>query len=146
MSAKAGTLHQTPIHPPTLLRTPSKLVIVPHFPIQLAFAITVEKAQGQTLERVIVALSERNMTITNFRYSCLYVAMSRVREAKHLRILLSSFENRDDEWQSLQYLEHLKRDESIQAFFSGFNESRRKWTTNKWNPRKALKTYIDNDD
>ena len=76
-------------------------MITPHFPIQLGFAMTVEKAQGQTLECVIVALSECNITLTNFRYSCLYVAMSRVHEARQLHILLINFQNRDDEWQSL---------------------------------------------
>ena len=87
--------------------------LIKGFPIQLGFAMTVKKAQGKTLECVIVALSERNMTLTNFHYSCLYVAMSCVREARHLRIILSNFQNRDDEWQSLHYLQHLKRDDSI---------------------------------
>ena len=57
MSAKASTSHPIPIHQPLFLCTPSRVVITPHFPIQLGFAMTVEKAQGQTIEHVIVALS-----------------------------------------------------------------------------------------
>ena len=63
--------------------------------MQPAFAMTVDKAQGQTIERVIVALSKRKLGITDFQYVCLYVAMSRVKMGQHLRILLTEKENKN---------------------------------------------------
>ena len=85
-------------------------------PLQPAFAITLDKAQGQTLDRVIVALSKHQLSITNFQYACLYVALSRVRKRQHLQILLIDGENADLEWQSLLYINNLHRDPSIEAF------------------------------
>ena len=71
---------RAPLDAPNLLSLPSHVVIQQLFPLQPAFAITVDKAQGQTLDRVIVALSKRQLSITNFQYACLYVALSRVRK------------------------------------------------------------------
>ena len=81
ISARASIIKAVPIHSQSLLCTLSMVAIVPNFPLQPAFAITVEKAQGQTLDRVIIAMSECDLSITNFKYSCLYIAMSCVREA-----------------------------------------------------------------
>ena len=50
-----------PIHSPSLLVNPSRVIVEPLFPVQPCFAITVDKAQGQTIQRVIVALSEREL-------------------------------------------------------------------------------------
>jgi ATP-dependent exoDNAse (exonuclease V) alpha subunit len=51
------------------------------FPIKLAFGITANKAQGQTLQRVGIYLP------TNvFSHGQLYVAMSRATSAKDLKI------------------------------------------------------------
>jgi len=52
------------------------------FPVRLAYAVTVNKAQGQTLDRVGVFLKE-----PCFSHGQLYVAMSRVRRPADVRIL-----------------------------------------------------------
>ena len=49
-----------PIPKPTMLCHDSRVTITQHFPLQPGFAITIDKAQGQTLDRVIVALSKRH--------------------------------------------------------------------------------------
>ena len=77
---RLSSLRPIPIHSPSLLCRPSRVVIQAHFPLHPGFAITVDKAQGQTLDRVIVALSKREMRLVNFMYACFYVAMSRVRK------------------------------------------------------------------
>ena len=69
-----------PIHNASILCHASRVVIKPNFSLQPGFAITVDKGQGQTLDRVIVALSKRELALTDFKFSCLYVALSRVRE------------------------------------------------------------------
>ena len=76
-----------PVVPQNVFLRPCRVKIKMAFPIRPGFAITVDKAQGQTLDRVVVALSCREHQISNFTYACVYVAMSRVRESK--RILLS---------------------------------------------------------
>ena len=69
----------------------------------------IDKAQGQTIDRVIIALSKRKLSITDFQYACLYVALSRVKKKEHIQILLAEEENKDLEWQSLLYINTLRR-------------------------------------
>ena len=60
------------------------IIIKSIFPITCGFAITVDKVQEQTLDCLIVALSEREYRLMNFTYSCFYVGMSRVEGGDHL--------------------------------------------------------------
>lgn len=53
------------------------------FPVRLCFAVTIHKSQGQTLDRVLF-----DNRVDVFMHGCLYVALSRVREAKDIRILV----------------------------------------------------------
>jgi hypothetical protein len=53
------------------------------FPLRLAFAMTINKAQGQTLRHVGLCLTE-----PVFTHGQLYVALSRVTEAANLRIIV----------------------------------------------------------
>jgi ATP-dependent exoDNAse (exonuclease V) alpha subunit len=54
------------------------------FPITLAFAMTINKRQGQTFDRVGLLLTSQV-----FSHGQLYVAMSRVRRSDALKILSS---------------------------------------------------------
>ena len=54
------------------------------FPVQLAFALTINKAQGQTLNHVGIDL--RNPV---FSHGQLYVALSRATCSRHIKVLLS---------------------------------------------------------
>ena len=58
------------------------------FPVRLAFAMTINKSQGQTLDRV-------GLFIPNgvFGHGQLYVAFSRVRSSDHIRVFLSDSSN-----------------------------------------------------
>ena len=60
----------------------------PQFPVQSAFAITINKAQGQTLKRVGVLLED-----DVFTHEQLYVAASRVGDPEQLKFS-SKFFNR----------------------------------------------------
>ena len=63
--------------------------------------------------------------------------MNRVREAKHCRILLKKDSNKKTQWDSILYLTRLKKDETIDAFFAGFQTDRSDWTNDKWNEHVA---------
>jgi ATP-dependent exoDNAse (exonuclease V) alpha subunit len=53
------------------------------FPINLAFAMTISKAQGQTIERVGLYFPT-----PVFTHGQLYVALSRVRNQQSIRVIL----------------------------------------------------------
>eukprot|EP00965_Chrysotila_dentata_P221666 6192495-Pleurochrysis_carterae.AAC.1 len=63
---------------------PRGLAYTLQFPISVAFAMTINKSQGQTLDRAGVYLANNCFT-----HDQLYVAASRVRDADHLRFCKS---------------------------------------------------------
>ncbi|KAL7549323.1 hypothetical protein ACHAWF_017111 [Thalassiosira exigua] len=56
---------------------PCKAMMQNHFPIELGFSVTVEKAQGRTIRKVIASISEHPVPILKFRWEQLYVILSR---------------------------------------------------------------------
>ena len=58
------------------------------FPVKLAFAMTINKAQGQTFEKIGIDLTKQV-----FNHGQLYVALLRVRSWKSLKIFLHSTDN-----------------------------------------------------
>ena len=58
------------------------------FPIRICFAMTIHKSQGQSLKNVAVDLRKHCFT-----HGQLYVALSRVTDVSHLRVLLNSSTN-----------------------------------------------------
>lgn len=131
--------HQMSSNHPIL--SPSRVTIKPTFPLAAGFAITVDKAQGQTLDRVILAISERQRQLSNFTYACVYVGSSRVKESGHLRLLLHTRPDSRLEWEILRYIT-LKPTKSNMAFFHGFSENRSDWKNDPWNQTKALARFL----
>ena len=65
-----------------LFNKASRVMIDSNFPLQPGYAITVDKAQGQTIKRVILALSRRSNRLCQFDHASLYVALSRVKKRR----------------------------------------------------------------
>ena len=118
---------------------PSKIRIKNHFPIEPAFAMTVDKAQGRTMSKVILALSSQSFAPCQMDCASIYVALSRVKHRNDIRLLLSG-KNVAEQRDSLRYISALRRNPSIAAFFAGFGEGRANlgWTRRKWNSILAL--------
>ena len=131
---KETSQHTQTLVPGGLLYRPSKVEIVPHFPLELQFVITAHKAQGCTLENVILALSERHANGCNMSYASIYVALSRVKFSDNIRLLVASTSSLV--WESLLYIEKLKPEKSIRAFFEGFSQ-----TSQQWDSEMALNAF-----
>ena len=124
---------------------PSRLKLRKKFPLEPAFAITVHKSEGRTLEKVIISLSYNGAPGCAFSYAQLHVAMSRVRRRNDIRLLLHG-ENKTLRWQSLTYINRLKPDPSIAFFFDGYrnmqaDDPNKHWQTDKWDKQKANLRY-----
>jgi hypothetical protein len=80
-----------------------------YFPIDLNFVITVNRSQGQTLDKVILAISmlEGVGCRCNFQYAGLYVAFSRVKNTDVIRLLLTGTMEAK-KWESVAYIGHLR--------------------------------------
>ena len=59
-----------------------------HFPMELGFCITVPKAQGRTINKVIASLSEHPCPFLRFRYEQVYIILSRIKEHQDFKLLL----------------------------------------------------------
>ena len=125
---------------------PSKVTLQKFFPIEPAFAITVHKSEGRTMDRVIIALSSCSARGCDFSYAQFHVAFSRVRKGDHIRLFLTG-DNEVQQWESLLYLHSLAPKPSIQYYFGGFrrindyaspNEG---WLTNSWERGRANSGY-----
>ena len=57
------------------------------FIFDLAFAVSSHKAQGRTIHRVVVDLTDHPFPICCMKYAAIFVAMSRVGFGSHLHLL-----------------------------------------------------------
>lgn len=124
----------------------SKVRLRRHFPIEPAFAITVHKSEGRTMERVIIALSSSSAQGCDFSFAQVHVAFSRVRRGEHIRLLLTGA-NETEQWGSLLYLGKLAPKKSVTYYFDGFRDAmslddpNTNWTTNEWSRERANANY-----
>ena len=97
----------------------SEVYIKQPFPFDLAFAMTVHKAQGRTIPRVIVDIKQHPVQTASMVYAAVFVALSRVKEREHLRLLepSSSFPARSSLY---EWLAQLKPNSDIFPFLHGF--------------------------
>ena len=97
------------------------------FPFDLAFSMTVHKAQGRTIARVVLDLTSRPSTYNQIEFAALFVAMSRVKQGDHMRLLVHG---------NMDYLTSLKPEKYVMAFYHGYEPSDSLGMT--WMPSTAL--------
>jgi hypothetical protein len=123
---------------------PFNVVIQQRFPLDSDFAITVNRSQGQTLERVILAISHRDVCGCNFRYNGIYVAFSRVRSKESIRLLLVG-DSIPKKWTSVSYVPNLRPDPLCHAVLNGWScLGGENWQTNEWSCVLTRRTYETN--
>jgi ATP-dependent exoDNAse (exonuclease V) alpha subunit len=113
----------------------SKVRVKNFFPVEPGFAITIYKAQGRTIPKVILAISERKGNGCGLNYRSIYVAFSRVKQRDDIRLLL--FDD-DGSRSSLTYLTKLKADPCNVAFVDGFDDN-----GGKFNEQRVLNRLKD---
>jgi Viral (Superfamily 1) RNA helicase len=104
------------------------------FPYELAFAMTVHKAQGRTIPRVVLALAHRENSNNQMSYASIYVALSRVKLTSDLRIMYHDTGPRPG-LLGLQYITHLKHCVHVLDYYNDFP---RDTNGGLWNPRSSL--------
>ena len=106
------------------------------FPFHLAFAMTVHKAQGRTIDCVIIDLTKRPSHYNQMTYASVFVALSRCKRRKDIRLL--RHDNKSFE-ESYKYLTELKPQQEVVAFYHGFEPQQNDdLSPLKWNWQKAL--------
>jgi hypothetical protein len=96
---------------------PSKVEVGRIFEYDLGFAMTVHKAQGRTLPKVILCFDKYPCALTRLTLQHVYVGLSRVKRRSDIRFLLRD----PDDYSPLQYITTLEPDEMTMTYFKGFN-------------------------
>jgi hypothetical protein len=110
------------------------------FPIDLGFAMTVYKAQGRTIHRVILAFAHRPQQ--QMKFAAIFVGLSRVKQSEHLQLLYHQKKGeslRAAAERNFGYIEKLAPDKHVLQYYHGFdlNSGLRKWI-----PEKALQAHF----
>ena len=98
--------------------------------VELRFAITINKVQGQTCDKIILQLNKRSF-VPYLIFNMLYVALSRVRKGADIRLMPPHPNN-----SSLDYLANLKPNEDLLTWLDAFDEDVGAGAS--WNTEKAI--------
>ena len=101
----------------------SRLGYKDHF-VDLAFAMTFHKIQGQTVNKVILDINHRPGTryrLNSLDFFALYVGMSRIKTSVDLRILPAH------QGMDFRYIQYLKCDPKLKRWMKGYQENSKKW-------------------
>lgn len=106
------------------------------FPIEMAFAMTVHKAQGRTIDKVILAIDEN--PVQKFVFAAVFVAFSRVRHRDNLRLLNGSPDHRTSRMRRYGYLLTLFANSYISQYYHGFTGS----PEQKWDAERTARAHF----
>ena len=121
-------------------RSTARVIVKPLFPLQLGSAVTVEKAQGRTINKVVVCLSKRGNNVLEMDINSIFVALSRVRRRDDLRLLIHSNESKDMQF---EYLQDLIHDREYFDYLAGFDDDgEHEHCPRTWNRNRAIHKLI----
>ena len=96
------------------------------FPFELGFSITIHKAMGKTIDKVILELSDRQSRFVQIDCNVFYVAISRVKRGDDIRLLI----NTGVGIASLNYQKELTMSPNVKNYFDVFEKDTLKWNQN----------------
>ena len=121
----------------------SRVKVRSYFPLSLMLTMTVNRSQGQTMLKIILALSYNPIYVLT--YAHLYVALSRVRKGKDVRLLVSG-NNKVSMAKSLAYISRLKPDTAMMAMLHGFRVGQgatlSEWVKGVFNDEAAVERLV----
>ena len=94
----------------------SKAPLKDYFCIEPGFCITIHKAEGRTIHRLILSISDHPHHRLRHKWEGLYVGLSRVEYSEHMRLLLKR-----GDWGTTKLLRDLERCKHTECFFGGYN-------------------------
>ena len=104
----------------------STVLLRDYFCIEPGFCITVHKAQGRTIRRLILSVSDHPHHKLRHKWEGLHVGLSRVEYNEHMRLLLKR-----GDWGTTKLLRDLERCKYAECFFKGYvqlpNENGMRW-------------------
>jgi len=89
------------------------------FPIEPAFSVTIYKAQGRTIRRLIIFVKQHPIPLLKMSWEGLYVALSRVKYRDHIRLAINR-DTLEKEKEAMEYMVKLKKNKYTDSFFRGF--------------------------
>jgi len=89
------------------------------FPVEPAFSVTIYKAQGRTIRRLIIFVSRHPVSLLRMSWEGLYVALSRVKYRDHIRLAVNR-DTLEKEKEAMEYMVELKKNKYTDSFFRGF--------------------------
>jgi len=101
---------------PPLLTIKSEIGI--KFEVEALSVMTIHKAEGYTMPNAILDLSKP--PVCSLTYCHIYVAFSCVCGCDIIHLLLNS-EYEYQKWDSLSYIDHLRANKYLDAFFAGYD-------------------------
>jgi hypothetical protein len=110
----------------------SKVPLRDHFCIEPGFCITLHKAQGRTIRRLILSISDHPYHKLRHKWEGLYVGLSRVEHNEHMRLLLKR-----GDWGTAQHLLALERCKYNECFFKGYKRNQHAQRGMRWNRQLA---------
>ena len=111
----------------------------PIFPFELAFSVTIHKAQGRTLNRVLIDLTQHPCNKATMEFAAIFVAQSRVKQGKHIKLLKhSSTLSPFDPDTAYGYLTRLRPMHDTMALYHGCQMSSTVPNAMTWSINKAL--------
>ena len=117
----------------SLLSPCSSATVSDPFPYELAFAATIHKAQGRTIKKVVVDLTEHPDGTLKLSFASVLVALSRIKERMDIRLIhhaSMSFES------AYGCITKLQPHPDVTAFYKGFKGDWHKGQV--WDPESAL--------
>jgi hypothetical protein len=110
-----------------------KAFVIDPFPYMLAFAMTIHKAQGRTLRKVIIDLTCHPDGKRRLTFPAVFVALSRVRTRFDLRLLHHPNTTNQNAY---HYITNLEQKPEVIAFYKGFHGNQIQGQ--HWDPEKSL--------
>lgn len=104
----------------SIIQPYSEVEVQDPFSFQLGFSMTVHKAQGRTIDKVVLDLHYKSNHLKRLKFDGIFVALSRVRTRASIRLIRhthTSFE------EAYSYISRLKPADNVIAFYRGFTGS-----------------------